>query len=122
MAQNLLPLPQPGFSVHPGYMATQPHTFISKEKSSTWTGKLSYTISYASPNAESIAPFLEISGDKKQVTFRDVQGRKVMSIAKRKHAMGWKPTTYHGLRSDGVELWVLTLDQGSLRGTEYGEL
>jgi hypothetical protein len=120
MAQSLAPLPQPGFSLHPGYTATQPHTFVAKG-CDAWSDRASYLISYASPTGEAIAPFLEIvEKEKKNISFRTLQGQEVMRIVKVTNALKWKSTTYHGLRTDGVEVWMVKLKK-SLGRTEYRE-
>ncbi|KAF2821219.1 hypothetical protein CC86DRAFT_459364 [Ophiobolus disseminans] len=118
MAQILAPLPLPGFSLHSGFMATKGHTFVAKGRDS-WSDKASFLVSYASPTGEAIAPFLEIVEEqKKQISFRTMEGQEVMRIVKQTHAWGFKPTTYHGMRSDGVEAWSLKLKQ-NLSGTQY---
>jgi hypothetical protein len=119
MARTLPPLPHPGFSLHPGYTATEPHTFVAKGRDA-WLNRASYLISYASPGGKAMAPFLEIVEQvKKNISFRTLQGQEVMRIVKKTNGT-WKSTTYHGLRDDGVEMWMLKLKQ-TYKGTEYRE-
>jgi hypothetical protein len=83
MARTLPPLPHPGFSLHPGYTATEPHTFVAKGRDA-WLNRASYLISYASPGGKAMAPFLEIVEKvKKNISFRTLQGQEVMRIVKK---------------------------------------
>ena len=116
MAQSLAPLPQPGLSIYPGFMATKPEVFVAKGRDA-WSDKASYLISYSSPSGEPLAPFLEIiEQKKKQISFKTMQGREVMRIVKQPHT--WSGTEYHGMRGDGNEAWYLKL-KSSLTKTEY---
>jgi hypothetical protein len=117
MAQNLAPLPQPGLSIYPGYIATKPETFVAKGRDA-WSDKASYLISFASPTGEALAPFLEIvESKKKNISFKTLQGQEVMRIVKEVSSWSGK-TQYHGMRGDGVEVWHLKLKSG-LTKTDY---
>jgi hypothetical protein len=116
MALKLAPLPQPGFNIYPGFIATKPETFVAKGRDG-WSDKASYLISYASPSGEALAPFLEIVEHKrKQISFKTMQGQEVMRIVKQPHT--WSGTEYHGMRGDGNEVWKLKL-KSSLTKIEY---
>jgi hypothetical protein len=118
MAQNLAPLPQPGFSIYPGLLATKPETFLSKGRD-VYSDRASFLISYLLPNGEAGTPFLDIVEEqRKQISFRTMQGQEVMKIVKQKHNWSGKATEYHGMRGEGNELWYLKLRSGS-SGTEY---
>jgi hypothetical protein len=117
MAQNLAPLPQPGLSIYPGFLAKKPETFVVKGRDA-WSDRASYLISYSSPTGEPLAPFLEIVEQKrKQISFRTMQGQEVMRIVKQPHT--WSGTEYHGMRGEGQEAWYLKL-KSSLTKTDYG--
>ena len=112
MAQNLAPLPQPGFSIYAGFIATKPETFVAKGRDS-WSDKASFLISFSRPTGEPLAPFLEIIEEqKKQISFKTMQGQEVMRIVKQTHPWSGKGTEYHGMRGDGTEIWYLKLKQG----------
>jgi hypothetical protein len=117
MSQSLAPLPQPGLSIYPGFLATKPECFLAKGRDA-WSDRASYLISHASPAGEALAPFLEIVEEKKkQISFKTMSGQEVMRIVKQTHT--WSGTEYHGMRGEGNEVWHLKL-KSSLRGTEYG--
>ncbi|KAH8725648.1 hypothetical protein GQ44DRAFT_706891 [Phaeosphaeriaceae sp. PMI808] len=118
MAQMLPPLPQPGLSIYPGFMATKPERFIAKGRNS-WSDRTSYLISYCTPTGEPLEPYLEIiESQKKQISFKTMQGQEVMRIVKQTHSWSGKGAEYHGMRGDGNEIWHLKLKQG-WSGTEY---
>lgn len=86
MAQNLPPLPQPGLSLYPGYIATKPESFIAKGRDS-WSDKASYLISFCSPTGEALAPFMEIVETKKNmISFKTMKGQEMMRIVKERHS------------------------------------
>jgi len=50
-----------------------------------------------------------------------MQGQEVMRIMKKTHAWGWNGPEFHGMRSDGVEVWYMKL-KVSMTGTDYRKL
>ncbi|KAF2024234.1 hypothetical protein EK21DRAFT_104801 [Setomelanomma holmii] len=102
MAQNLAPLPQPGLSIYPSYIATKPETFVAKGRDA-WSDKASYLVSFATPTGEPGAPFLEIVEIEEEHQLQDNASGK---------------TEYHGMRGDSVKAWGLKLKTG-WTGTEY---
>lgn len=118
VAQNLPPLPQPGLSIYPGFIATKPETFVTKGRDS-WSDKASYLISFAGPNGEELSPFLEIKEERrKNISFKTMKGQEVMRIVKQTHM--WGSPEYHGMRGDGKEIWYLKLHSG-LTSTDYSK-
>jgi hypothetical protein len=114
MADQLTPVPAPGFTLIPGFTAQQPETFITKERD-TWKWKqCSYTVSRPTSDGKPGNPYLEIVGQsRKEVIFKTVEGRELMRIAKENRLL--KAPVYHGISPEGNELWSLVAKSGFSR-------
>jgi hypothetical protein len=120
MAATLAPLPQPGFTIFPGFTATKPETFVAKDLDG-FGSLASCSVSFCSPAGEPGAPFLKIKEDHKNlISFRTIEGQEVMCILKKASAWHFKSNEYTGMKPDGTEVWHLKLKKGWTR-SDYGE-
>lgn len=121
MAPNLTPIPPPGLSLFPGYLATQPLTFIAASRDA-WHEEVSYLISYATSAGKVGEAFLKLKEEgRDKVVFRTLKGQEVMRVTKKTHTWSSKGTEYHALTADGNELWAVKLKTG-WEGSEYSTL
>lgn len=117
MADQLTPVPSPGFLLIPGFTALEPSTFITKERD-TWKWKAcSYTVSRATIDGKPGEPYLDIVGlSRKEVVFKTTasqDGRKIMRILKENRL--FKAPVYRGVSPTGEELWRLEAKSGLVR-------
>jgi hypothetical protein len=117
MADQLTPVPSPGFLLIPGFTALEPSTFITKERD-TWKWKAcSYTVSHATIDGKPGEPYLDIVGlSRKEVVFNTTasqDGREIMRILKENRLL--KAPVYRGVSPTGEELWRLEAKSGLVR-------
>ena len=114
MADQLTPVPSPGFSLVPGFTALEPSSFISKERD-TWKWKAcSYTVSLATADGKPGEPYVDIVGlSRKEVVFTTVDGREIMRVSKENRLL--KAPVYHGMSPEGEEIWTLEAKSGLLK-------
>lgn len=114
MADQLTPVPAPGFTLVPSFTAAKPSTFITKERD-TWKWKTcSYTVSRATFDSKPGEPHLDIVGlSRKEAVFRTTDGREIMRISKENRLL--KAPVYRGVSPEGQEPWSLEAKSGLLR-------
>lgn len=117
MAHNLAPMPPPGLTLYPGFRAERPETFLLKGRD-LWSSKASFLVSYATPSAEALAPFLELKEESKNnIIFRTLDGVEVMRIIRNNPTWSGKGAKYYGMRGP-EEAWQVRLMRG-VTGTDY---